>query len=335
VSAAARRVVIGLGLAALLSVGGAGLALAGARTGAGGGRPAQGAPTATPLAVQTPRFTQTVLQPITPTPAAGGEFDRTGEIRDHYYLGRPFPRDPSGELVDYPARNYAYGSQGGGGYPTHFGLDYQNGYGTAILAVGDGWVVYAGSDAEVQFGPRPDFYGNLVVIEHDRTAPDGRPLYSLYGHMSKIDVEMGQRIHEGEKIGQVGSTGVALGSHLHLEVRIGDAFDYGSTYNPDLWLRPWPTFGTLAGRIYDRDGRRMYGATIAILTARSGGPSRYTFSYADDALNPDPYYGEHFTYADLPAGEYQVVVRIAQVTRFKGTVRVEAGQTNWIEIRLN
>ncbi len=291
-------------------------------------RPAQ-----TPLPTNTPRSTQVILEPVTPVPVAGALFDQSGELRDHYWLARPFPRDPSRAVQDYGARNYAYGSTGGGAFATHHGLDFQNGFGTTILAVASGRVVYAGDDSRVMFGPRNDFYGNLVVIEHDQPAPWGEPLFTLYGHMSQIAVETGARVELQEPIGQVGSTGVALGSHLHLEVRAGDPYDYGSTYNPDLWLRPWPSYGTLAGRIYDVQGNRMYGAQITIEPVLPG-VGRTTYSYADDSVNPDPYYGEHFTYGDLRAGEYYIIVRQRGVTRFKGTVTVEAGKTSWIEIGL-
>ncbi len=291
-------------------------------------------PTATPLLTNTPRSTQAILQPVTPTLPPGELFDRTGEIRDHYWLARPFPRDPSRTVQDFAARNYAYGSTSDGTFSTHHGLDFQNGFGTAILAVQTGRVFYAGDDAQIMFGPRNNFYGNLVVIEHDTRAPDGRPLFTLYGHMSRLEVETGDIVSLGQRVGQVGSTGIALGSHLHLEVRIGDPYDYYSTYNPDLWLQPWPDHGTLAGRIYDSRGERLYSTRITIEPVRTG-PGRLTYSYADDNVNPDPYYGEHFTYGDLRAGEYQVIVRIRDVPRFKQTVTVAEGQTTWVEIRIN
>jgi hypothetical protein len=52
-------------------------------------------------------------------------------------------------------------------------------------------------------------------------------------------------------------------------------------------------------------------------------------------VNPDPYYGEYYTYGDLPAGEYQVIVRIRDVLRYKGSVTVEAGKTTWLDIQIN
>lgn len=296
-------------------------------------------PTYTPVlfVTNTPRSTQAVLVTIEatlePTTVVALTFEQTGERRDHYWLSRPFPRDPSNEIKDFASRSYPYGTMGDGGLQTHYGLDFQNQLGTAILAAASGWVVYAGSDSQVQIGPRKDFYGNLVIIEHDRLAPNGEPLYTLYGHMFRVNVETGQRVEQGDRIGQVGATGVALGAHLHLEVRIGDMYDYGNTYNPDLWLLPWAGYGTLAGRVTDQDGQRLYNVPI-VIQSESGAP-RQTYSYVDDGVNPDLYYGEHYTYGDLPAGTYQVIVRVRGVLRFKDEVTIVGGKTNWLDIRLN
>ncbi|MBN1679206.1 MAG: peptidoglycan DD-metalloendopeptidase family protein [Anaerolineae bacterium] len=296
--------------------------------------PATAAPTSSPAALppyptNTPRATQ---GPVLLSPAAAVVFDGSQELADHYWFARPFPRDPAGIIQDYFSRSYAYGSTGGGQFKIHHGVDTQNPSGTPILAVSDGWVVYAGSDSKQQFGPQLDFYGNLVILEHDLVAPTGEPLYTLYGHMSQVDVTSGQRVKLGDKIGEVGATGVALGAHLHFEVRLNDPYDYGSTVNPDLWLRSWMGFGVLAGRVFDRDGSRIYGATITL--SADEGPTRYATSYEDNSVNPDPFYGEHYTRGDLPEGRYDVYVRIQDVLRFQGEVTIIAGQTNWLDITL-
>jgi murein DD-endopeptidase MepM/ murein hydrolase activator NlpD len=85
--------------------------------------------------------------------------------------------------------------------------------GTPVHAVADGRVEFAG----VQHG-----YGNVVYVQH----ADGRDT-TVYGHLSRIDVKMNQRITRGEQIGTVGSTGIATGPHLHFELRVN-----GSPINP-------------------------------------------------------------------------------------------------------
>ena len=88
------------------------------------------------------------------------------------------------------------------------------------------------------------FYGNVVVIEHQvppamQAAFPGMPLplYTLYAHLSEVEVETGQQVQAGQQIGKVGMTGVAEGSHLHFEVRLGD-LQYNSVRNPELFLAP-------------------------------------------------------------------------------------------------
>ena len=68
-------------------------------------------------------------------------------------------------------------------------------------------------------------YGNAVVIDH------GYGLLSLCGHMSAVSVAAGDRVAKGAVIGASGSTGLAGGDHLHLEV-----FVHGQSVDPLEWL---------------------------------------------------------------------------------------------------
>ncbi|MCB9182692.1 MAG: peptidoglycan DD-metalloendopeptidase family protein [Flavobacteriales bacterium] len=84
-------------------------------------------------------------------------------------------------------------------FKAHLGTDYAAPYGTPILAVGDGIVEQAG---------RTGGNGNFVKIRHNGT-------YSTqYLHMRKILVRQGQRVQQGDVIGEVGSTGLATGPHV-------------------------------------------------------------------------------------------------------------------------
>jgi murein DD-endopeptidase MepM/ murein hydrolase activator NlpD len=84
-------------------------------------------------------------------------------------------------------------------FKAHLGTDYAAPYGTPILAVGDGVVEKAGWGAG---------NGNFVKIRHNG-------MYSTqYLHMRKVLVKSGQRVSQGQTIGEVGSTGLATGPHV-------------------------------------------------------------------------------------------------------------------------
>ena len=87
----------------------------------------------------------------------------------------------------------------------HKGVDYGAPSGTPVRAVGDGTVDFAG---------RQNGYGNVVEIRHSNERS------TLYAHLSRIDVTLGQRIEQGRNIGAVGATGWATGPHLHFEVKM-------------------------------------------------------------------------------------------------------------------
>lgn len=83
-----------------------------------------------------------------------------------------------------------------------------------------GTPVYCAFDGRVRLAERHKGYGNLVIIRHENG------LETFYGHLSKIDVEVGQWVHAGDLVGLGGSTGRSSGPHLHFETRYrGHAFD--------------------------------------------------------------------------------------------------------------
>jgi murein DD-endopeptidase MepM/ murein hydrolase activator NlpD len=214
----------------------------------------------------------------------------------------------------------------------HHGVEFVNPRGTPILAVEAGTVFYAGDDLGTQFGPYTNYYGNLVVIQHNFSAPDGQPVFSLYGHMDRTEVQTGQQVGRAQQIGVVGASGIAQGAHLHFEIRVGSPFDFGATRNPELWIRPYPRYGTLAGRTLDSSGNRLYQVTIKV---ESTNITRYAFSYADDAVNPDPQFGEHFTLGDLPADYYEVSVNENGRVRFWQVIYIYPNRTTWLDVQLN
>jgi murein DD-endopeptidase MepM/ murein hydrolase activator NlpD len=93
------------------------------------------------------------------------------------------------------------------GFEFHEGQDIDADYGAPVMAAGSGRVTTAG---------RQRGYGNVVYIDH------GAGLSTRYGHLSQINVAVGQTVARGQKIGLVGSTGRSTGPHLHYEVRINN-----------------------------------------------------------------------------------------------------------------
>lgn len=93
----------------------------------------------------------------------------------------------------------------------HSGIDLAAREGTPIYATGDGIVRVASHNPEGYSG-----YGIVVIIDH------GFGIRTLYAHMQKAIVRPGQRVKRGERLGSVGHSGMASGSHLHYEVMLGD-----------------------------------------------------------------------------------------------------------------
>lgn len=104
----------------------------------------------------------------------------------------------------------------GWGFEFHNGLDFPASYGTPVQATGAGVVVEAGWK-----GP----FGLAVVVDH------GYGYRTLYGHLSSISAQVGQRLERGDVVGRVGSTGRSTGPHLHYTV-----FRNGGEVNPARYL---------------------------------------------------------------------------------------------------
>lgn len=99
----------------------------------------------------------------------------------------------------------------------HSGVDWAGPQGTAIRATASGVVTHAG---------RQGAYGNLVIIQHDFG------IQTYYAHLHRIDVNVGQRVSRGDRIGGMGTTGRSTGVHLHYEIRVG-----GRPINPMTYIR--------------------------------------------------------------------------------------------------
>lgn len=91
----------------------------------------------------------------------------------------------------------------------HLGVDYGAPKGTPVRAIGDGVVETASYSGG---------HGNFVKIDHEG------PYASSYSHLSKISVKHGQKVRQGQVIGEVGSTGLATGPHLHFQFWVNDRY---------------------------------------------------------------------------------------------------------------
>lgn len=127
---------------------------------------------------------------------------------------------PSAQPVEHLAFTSNYGIRADpfrGTAAFHAGVDIPGPVGTPVYATADGLVDRA---------ERAGGYGNLVEVDH------GKGIQTRYGHLSKILVEPGTRVHRGQLIALMGSTGRSTGPHLHYEVRID-----GHAVNPVPFLQ--------------------------------------------------------------------------------------------------
>ncbi len=295
-------------------------------------------PTETPRPTRTPRASRTPRPTYTPSPTLVPSPTRTPtptpravpSASEHYWFERPI----AAEYENTVATFYPYASTGEGAYQVHHGVEFVNVDGVPVLAAGAGTVVVARSDESTLVGPQDwdpatdgAFYGNVVVIEHDQRYL-GQPVFTLYGHMSTITVREGERVETGEQVGEVGSSGIALGPHLHFEVRVGEN-DYDATRNPQLWLRPFAGQGTIIGKVLDAQGNPVPEAFLSINKPGSEQTYRYEYSYAVESINGDDEWGENFLLGDIPAGRWRIAVEIDGEYVIR-EVSVRDGQTSWV-----
>nr|WP_243281643.1 peptidoglycan DD-metalloendopeptidase family protein [Eubacterium maltosivorans] len=132
-----------------------------------------------------------------------------------------------------------------GASTNHGGIDLAAPTGTQIAAVLGGLVTIAG-----EYGG----YGNAVKIDH------GNGVESLYGHMSAVGVAPGQQVTAGQVIGNVGSTGISTGPHLHLSM-----YKDGEAIDPLPYVQGAPIMAgnTLAGALMAEYNRRKFGIGAA------------------------------------------------------------------------
>jgi murein DD-endopeptidase MepM/ murein hydrolase activator NlpD len=280
---------------------------------------------ATETAVPTPDGTQV------PGPTRPAHYQAPVALRpeEHFFFDYPLPVD----LLNYALPSSRYGDDqdntiyGRG----HTGLDMVVDVGTPVMAAGEGTVLWSGYGI---FAGEEDFtdpYGIAIAIRHD-FGFDGGPLYTVYAHLSRSYVEIGQRVQAGEVIALSGNTGFSSGAHLHFEVRQGEN-NIRHTRNPELWLAPAEGWGVLVAEVLNTYDKPIRDLGILITALDSEEPyALWAYSYASARnIYPDDYYGENFVLSDLPAGRYEI--SIPYVTRTLTTeVTIHPGTVTYFSL---
>jgi murein DD-endopeptidase MepM/ murein hydrolase activator NlpD len=121
-------------------------------------------------------------------------------------LRKPPPRSPL--PLDAPVAALVGDRFGPRGDRFHSGVDFLAAFGTPVTSAAAGRVTWVEAR---------DGWGLLVTVAH------ANGVRTLYAHLSRADVRLGQRVAAGEQLGLVGATGEATGPHLHFEVRVRGA----------------------------------------------------------------------------------------------------------------
>jgi len=159
------------------------------------------------------RITLKNTQQVNPDPENLKRIER--ELAEQIAAYRTFsPNTPSNLLLDKPVNGPLSSKFGvrrffnGEERNPHAGLDFAVPAGTPIKTPAAGKVILIGNYF---------FNGNTVFVDH------GQGFISMFCHMSKIDVKVGQPLARGDVVGKVGSTGRATGPHMHWNVSLNDA----------------------------------------------------------------------------------------------------------------
>ncbi|HEX2980792.1 MAG TPA: M23 family metallopeptidase [Anaerolineaceae bacterium] len=259
---------------------------------------------------------QTALRPpLVTVPVALGPYDQ-------FYFLRPFTADQ----VSWPEPDYRYGGMFFEPDIVHTGIDIDVPLGTPVLATAAGTVIWAGYGL-FRGAPDPsDPYGLAVAIRHDFSFRN-QTIFTVYAHLKRVDVVVGQVVDSGDQLGLVGDTGNTTGPHLHFEVRLGQN-TYFNTRNPELWIAPPEGWGVIAGRVMDTNDQLLNANQVLVRPVGNDDLSWEVDTYGRHAVNGDDYYRENMVLSDLPAGEYEIMINYLG-KKFWQTVQVHPGQITY------
>lgn len=115
------------------------------------------------------------------------------------YIPTAWPADTTRITSEFGTRSDPFNTM----KTMHTGIDFGGPTGTPI---------YAGAAGIIEKASYYGGYGNAIIIKHSDT------FETLYGHLSQIDVQVGDTVKKGQQIGELGNTGRSTGPHLHYEI---------------------------------------------------------------------------------------------------------------------
>lgn len=255
--------------------------------------------------------------PLYPTPWAPTQYD-------HFFFSRPIAADE----INWPLADYRYGGVFLPGV-VHTGIDIPTRLWTPVLAAGPGRITWAGYGLYRGVEDPTDPYGLAVAIKHE-FGYQGETLYTIYGHLNRVDVVVGQQVAAGDMLGMSGDTGKVTGPHLHFEVRVGKN-NYFVSRNPELWMAPPQGWGILAARVMNSTGELLAGQIVTVISEKNG-QTWYVNSYGQGTVNSDPYYRENLVLGDLPAGNYELWLPY-EGTTYNTDIVINPGMVSYFTFR--
>jgi murein DD-endopeptidase MepM/ murein hydrolase activator NlpD len=246
---------------------------------------------------------------------------------DHFYFTRPIAADE----VNWPLADYRYGYFFPGTDIVHTGIDIGAPLGTPVYASASGKVVWAGYGLYYGNDDPDDPYGKAVTIAHDFSY-NGDRLLTVYAHMDRVDVAVGQEVEAGTQLGIVGLTGFTTGPHLHFEVRLASN-SFFRTRNPELWLTPPQGWGVLVGQLRKSDYNLINYQEVYVRNKETN-QTWMVRTYGPSSVNKDDFYQENLVLSDLPAGDYLLYFDYLDIN-YKHEVSIYPGAVSYFTFREN
>ena len=154
------------------------------------------------------------------------EYD-TEVVDDKFITERLEKQEEEKRRLEEERKKYIWPTDDGYYISTYYSRSHD---GIDIAGISYGANIYSIYDGEVITSSYTSTNGNYIIIK------DTKSVYSLYAHLSKRNVNQGDKVSKGEIIGQAGSTGNSTGVHLHFSVWIGYPYNGGTSFNPyDLY----------------------------------------------------------------------------------------------------